>query len=270
MRRNHFFILSALTAIMLLVPLSGWAISGTFSDPGGGTYWCNVYVSYVSSGKSYSWCTGKSENDEMNNFRGFESEHDGSVSVEHPTVMIKFRFHHSQAKDFEKNGSSQEFYVMTRSGALHKIGEWTIYGGNNDFYMPAPDEDNNINNAQLMGGFTISDELYDGSMPDLEDGGYYPFSAITHCVDDDEDHWRSKKAESAYWDPFTDSGIAPYFTVYPLTLPEEPIVTSTPTILRDHPNSTQRYNLWGQPVSADHKGIVIHNGKLHLTPPYTQ
>lgn len=168
-------------------------------------------------------------------------------------------------------GSNDRIYAFVRPKPQEVANyEWTIYGGNDDFYMPAPDAENNINNAQLMGGFTISDALYDGFMPDLEDGGYYPFSAITHCVDDDEDHWRSKKAESAYWDPFTDSGIAPYFTVYPLTLPEEPIVTSTPTILRDHTNSTQRYNLWGQPVSADHKGIVIHNGKLHLTPPHTQ
>ena len=124
MRRNHFFILSALTAIMLLVPLSGWAISGTFADPGGGTYWCNVYVSYVSSGKSYSWCTGKSENAEMNNFRGFESEHNGSVSVEHPTVKLSFRHHYGQAKDFKRNGSDQSFYVMLRGGALQLIGEW--------------------------------------------------------------------------------------------------------------------------------------------------
>ena len=168
-------------------------------------------------------------------------------------------------------GSNDRIYAFVRPKPQEVANyEWTIYGGDYDFYMPAPDEDNNINNAQLMGGFTISNELYDGVMPDLEHGGYYPFSAITHCVDDDEDHWRSKKAESAYWDPFTDSGITPYFTVYPLTLPEEPIVTSTPTILRDHTNSTQRYNLWGQPVSADHKGIVIHNGKLHLTPPHTQ
>lgn len=168
-------------------------------------------------------------------------------------------------------GSNDRIYAFVRPKPQEVANyEWTIYGGDDDFYMPAPDAENNINNAQLMGGFTISNELYDGSMPNLEDGGYYPFSAITHCVDDDEDNWRSKKAESAYWDPFTDSGIAPYFTVYPLTLPEEPIVTSTPTILRDHPNSTQRYSLWGQPVSADHKGIVIHNGKLHLTTPHTQ
>lgn len=168
-------------------------------------------------------------------------------------------------------GSNDRIYAFVRPKPQEVANyEWTIYGGDNDFYMPAPDAENNINNAQLMGGFTISNELYDGFMHDLENGGYYPFSAITHCVDDDQDHWRSKKAESAYWDPFTDSGIAPYFTVYPLTLPEEPIVTSTPTILRDHTNSTQRYNLWGQPVSADHKGIVIHNGKLHLTPPHTQ
>ena len=119
----------ALTMMMLLSPLAAEAISGYYSDPGGGRYWCNVYVSQVSSGKSYSWCTGKDENTEMNNFRGFESEHNGAVSAEYPTIKIKFRYHYPQAKDFNRNGSKQEFYVMIHGGSLHKIGEWPK-GGN--------------------------------------------------------------------------------------------------------------------------------------------
>ena len=129
MKIKRIFYLLALIATMLLSPLAASAISGNYSDPGGGTYWCNVYVAYVSDGKSYSWCTGKGEDAEMNNFRGFESEHNGAVSAEYPTIKIKFRYHYPQAKDFERNGSKQEFYVMTRGGALHKIGEWPK-GGN--------------------------------------------------------------------------------------------------------------------------------------------
>ena len=119
----------ALIMTLLLSPLVARAISGNYNDPGGGSYWCNVYVAHVSDGKSYSWCTGKSEDAEMNNFRGFESEHNGAVSAEYPTIRMKFRYHYPQAKDFEKNGSKQEFYVMTRGGSLHKIGEWPK-GGN--------------------------------------------------------------------------------------------------------------------------------------------
>lgn len=69
---------------MLASPTAAYAISGNFTDPGGGEYWCNVYVSHVSDGKSYSWCTGLDETAEMNNFRGFESEFDATASIEHP------------------------------------------------------------------------------------------------------------------------------------------------------------------------------------------
>lgn len=119
----------ALVMAMLLPSLSSHAISGHYNDPGGGTYWCNVYVASVSHGKSYSWCTGIDENTGMNNFRGFESEHDGKLSIQYPTIKIKFRYHYGQPKGYDRNGSSQSFYVMTRTGTLYKIGEWPK-GGN--------------------------------------------------------------------------------------------------------------------------------------------
>ena len=121
MRRNHFFILSALTAIMLLVPLSGWAISGTFSDPGGGTYWGNVYVSSISSGKSYGWCTGDSEDAKMNEFRGFECSNNGKVTTQNPWFFFKFRYNKKQSKDYNYKSSTQDIYVMLHDGTLHKI-----------------------------------------------------------------------------------------------------------------------------------------------------
>jgi len=48
-------------AVMIFMSLSAHAVSDSYSDGGGGTYWCNVYVSSVSDGKSYGWCTGKDE-----------------------------------------------------------------------------------------------------------------------------------------------------------------------------------------------------------------
>ena len=57
MNIHRFLTQLALVTAMLLSPLAASAINGYFDDPGGGEYWCNVYVSYVSSGKSYSWCT---------------------------------------------------------------------------------------------------------------------------------------------------------------------------------------------------------------------
>ena len=116
----HFLLL----AVLLLWPGAAGAISGSYPDPGGGSYWCNVYVADVSSGKSYEWATGIKEDTGMNNFRGFECEHGGELSTQYPTVMVKFRYHHGQPNGFDRNGSKQQFYVMTRDGMLHQIGEW--------------------------------------------------------------------------------------------------------------------------------------------------
>ena len=55
---KRFIIQILLVLVTLFAPMSMFAISGYFSDPGGGSYWCNVYVATVSHGKSYSWCTG--------------------------------------------------------------------------------------------------------------------------------------------------------------------------------------------------------------------
>ena len=42
----------ALMLTLLLLPMLAHAVSGDYNDKGGGTYWCNVYVSSVSDGKS--------------------------------------------------------------------------------------------------------------------------------------------------------------------------------------------------------------------------
>lgn len=60
--KNHRFIIQlSLILTMLLTPLAASAISGHYSDPGGGQYWCNVYVNYTSWGQSYTTLTGDNE-----------------------------------------------------------------------------------------------------------------------------------------------------------------------------------------------------------------
>ena len=125
-----FIKLSVILATMLLAPLTVYGVSGDFSDAGGGTYWCNVYVASVSSGKSYSWCTGDGEEGAMENFRGFESEHNGKITTEFPGINISFRYHRNQSKDFEYDGSRQEIYVVLRNGTSVKIAEWIRRGPN--------------------------------------------------------------------------------------------------------------------------------------------
>ena len=126
---KRLFYLFTLASVLLLMPTTAHAITGYFTDPGGGQYWCNVYVASVSDGKSYSWCTSTDETEAMNNFRGFESEHDGKLSIQYPSIKIKFKYHNSQPSGFNRDGSQQYFYVMTRDGVLHQIGEWPK-GGN--------------------------------------------------------------------------------------------------------------------------------------------
>ena len=118
--------------LSLLTAITASAISGDYDDPGGGTYWSNVYVASVSNGQSYKWCTGKDEATAMDNFRGFESENNGSLSIVNPNIKVKFRFHYSQGNGFERDGSRQEIYVMLRDGSLSKIGEWPR-GGDSKF-----------------------------------------------------------------------------------------------------------------------------------------
>lgn len=66
MIRKINYLIVLVVALMSAITTS--AVSGTYSDPSGGTYWCNVYVSDISDGKSYGWCTGDSEDQKMNEF----------------------------------------------------------------------------------------------------------------------------------------------------------------------------------------------------------
>ncbi len=106
---------------MLLSQLAAYGINGTYSDPGGGTYWCNVYVHDIAASKSYGWCTGDSEDGKMNEFREFTSEAGGKISTERPTFCASFRYNKKQSKDYDYKGSEQQIYVMTHDGLLHKI-----------------------------------------------------------------------------------------------------------------------------------------------------
>ena len=88
--------------------------------PGGGQYWGKVEVATTSAGKSYGWLTGDDPNAAMNSFRGFESEHNGTISTEYPTIKIKVRYHNKQSKDFEYKSPKQDFRVITRDGTVNK------------------------------------------------------------------------------------------------------------------------------------------------------
>ncbi len=129
--RKLLFILRALVAtVVSLLPLSSSAITGQGDDAGGGTYKYDVHVAYVSSGKSYSWCTGDGEDASMERFRDFSTEHNATISTSNPTLFVNFRYHYPQSKEYNYNGSTQQVYVITRDGFKHKIAD-KLNGQNN-------------------------------------------------------------------------------------------------------------------------------------------
>lgn len=166
------------------------------------------------------------------------------------------------------NGRTYAF-VRPKPQELAKF-EWTIYGGDDDFYMPAPDIDENINTNELKGGFNISDGLYENaSMPLLEEGGHYPFSAIIRRSAPYSGLFlpRQLKDESAIWEPYTEGGISPWYVVYPLLLPDDPIITAADRIEVDNsPKSLRYYDLNGRYIgtSLDKAGrgfYITGNGR---------
>lgn len=70
MKTYRFLVQHVLATLLFLIPLTAGAISGNFSDSGGGEYWCNVYVESTTAGYSFKSLTGKDESTAMNEFRG--------------------------------------------------------------------------------------------------------------------------------------------------------------------------------------------------------
>ena len=119
-----------MTLVMALwCALTAQAISGTYDDPGGGTYWGNIYVHDIAASKSYGWCTGDGEDGKMEEFRGFECSNNGKVTAQNPWVFIKFRYNKKQSKDYDYQNSQQQIFVVLHNGDKYGIAEansnWT-------------------------------------------------------------------------------------------------------------------------------------------------
>ena len=119
-----------MTLVMALwCALTAQAISGTYNDPGGGTYWGNIYVHDIAASKSYGWCTGDGEDGKMEEFRGFECSNNGKVTAQNPWVFIKFRYNKKQSKDYDYQNSQQQIFVVLHNGDKYGIAEansnWT-------------------------------------------------------------------------------------------------------------------------------------------------
>ena len=109
-------------AIMMCMCLGANARSSYYNDPGGGQYYANVYMAWSTDNESYGWCTGDSEYDAMGRFTGFSSENGGKFTTDRPGMMIKFRYHASQSKDFDYKSSEYKVYALMADGSSVQIG----------------------------------------------------------------------------------------------------------------------------------------------------
>ena len=114
---------SFLLMVIMLLPMTAQALNGWYSDAGGGEYMADISVTQVGSAYSYSDLTGLDEETTMEEFRGFESEHDGQITTEYPTFFMKFRIHRDQPSGYGYQNNFTEIYVSTWSGT-QKIAEW--------------------------------------------------------------------------------------------------------------------------------------------------
>ena len=146
--------------------------------------------------------------------------------------------------------------------------EWSVYYDNNEFYMPAPDYEQGSNKYAIKGGMIIYDDLYEEPpMPYLYENGYYPFYAISRYKTAEDMEWRLSGPNRAVmtFEPYLESGLTPWYDIYPLLLPDEPIETSVEQIEAGGEDVSHYYDLLGHHRMTPFNGmniIVTHNGKL--------
>ena len=145
--------------------------------------------------------------------------------------------------------------------------EWSVYYDNNEFYLPAPDLEQGNNRYGVKGGFAILDDLYEQPpMPDLVENGYYPFNAISRYKTDnlESKQGRPKRVEEKTFEPYLESGLTPWYDIYPLWLPDEPIITGVTSIVSDLNQMNEKWYTIDGLILYDRPkipGIYINEGK---------
>ena len=130
------------------------------------------------------------------------------------------------------NGKTYAFVRPKPQELIHVI--WAIYSNDDEcFYLPAPDLDNGINKMELKGGVQPFYDLYEsGDVPELIEGGIYAFNAINRRIEANEER-RLPSRDAVEFSPYTEGGISDTFAVFPLKLPDEPIITGITDLTND-------------------------------------
>ncbi len=147
--------------------------------------------------------------------------------------------------------------------------EWTVYKEEDEFYIPAPDNDG-TNGQGLTGGFKIDYELYGqpDDLPSPEEGKAYSIDAINrHTVAKEELNVPSQ-LKNYYIEPYTEGGLSANFTVFPLYIPSEPIPTAVSAVTSNVTCSGNHwYTIDGRDLgiaTPTHSGIYINKNKKIL------
>lgn len=107
---------------MICLPQLSYAVSGDYTDNGGGRYHADVYCYRTTDNMSYEWCTGENGNDAMGKFIGFESENGAVATTARPGIKLSFRCHYPQANDWDFEDTEYWVYVYMADGSWKKIG----------------------------------------------------------------------------------------------------------------------------------------------------
>ena len=133
--------------------------------------------------------------------------------------------------------------------------EWAIYHDDNEFYLPAPDDDGTFNVRDLKGGFTIGDALYEQpSLPNLVEGGYYPFDAVLRrTVTPPSSGSPMRRADR--FTPYVGDKTTDY-DVLPLKIDDDPMPTTVTDLDNDTDAPEHYYDLIGRPCDRPTPGIL--------------
>ena len=136
--------------------------------------------------------------------------------------------------------------------------EWSVYYDNDEFYLPVTDLIQVINRYGVTGGFVIQGDLYEvPPMPDLIPNGYYPFHAISRFKTNGIELKRNHQKREQTFEPYIESGLTPWYDIFPLKLPDEPVPTVINEVDCHQGEEVQYYDLTGHCSSTPHDGFNI-------------
>lgn len=148
--------------------------------------------------------------------------------------------------------------------------EWSIYGEDGNFYVPANDTELGMNTVNLAGGFHPNfDLLQEGNEDKLLENACYPMTAITRYwqpVEDKKSVRREYNPDDSDFRPNVEGGVSTQYEVFPLALATDPdidpIITGiTRTEMQEPSSNDIYYDLCGRSLGVAKPttpGFYIH------------